>query len=345
MAGLLGYIVAQPLTLVIFASEVRAELVEYHQQQVQHEDQVIALNPVYGDKPIQAAEAAVSTLTVQSVRTGANASAVSANVNVARLQNQYHELQAEVMAQQKAVEAEADGTGGSHTVGEGPIYHLKVGVLDQLEAQGAHVATQLAQARAAAAASSAAADNATANLARSDLATAKTDLVTIQHDRAGAQSQASRYIDGQDGLGAQMDALGRLRAQSGSISREFILLSLLLVTLDTSAVLLKLMERRTTLDEVQEVWRKARIERAKTAASHRLELDDMRYAHELAMQAALADVETHHQQETAEYVIDLNRRMIDLGDAPGPRLLSDNLNNSLQARMAERWGWTERRTA
>jgi hypothetical protein len=267
MAALLGYVVAEPLVLRIFEQEVDVALAQGRADAVADGLTKVDENPEYGTEAIAALEKRVADL-----RTAAAASADPAAVDndpeVVRIRDELAVAVAARDAQQDLVECESDGTCGTGNAGDGPEWQRKLDELARLDGVVTRIEGELTTAEGNARTRAGEAATATQQGAEKDLPQAEADLAAAVAEARTARDDATASGRSLDGLGARMESLDELREGSSSINREYLLITALLIVIDTSAVVLKLLQRPTEDEELKEMERRGQIERMQAELEH-----------------------------------------------------------------------------
>jgi len=100
-----------------------------------------------------------------------------------------------------------------------------------------------------------------------------------------------------------MDALDRLKEARSSIRTEWMLVTALLVVLDTAPVALKLMQRSSVDDEVRELQRKAAVDRERLVARHQAEELAITLEDDTALAGLVrAAMRQHHEQQLRTFL-------------------------------------------
>jgi len=337
MAALVGWVISHPLLLRTFDGEVQSEISRYAIEQKNEGSKDIGSNPEYGTPAITSAQKKVDDL--QKTALGASAVDVSTDPEVTRLQAEYNKADADRKAQQQKVECESDGSCGTGSRGDGPEWQRKKDELQRLEADANRLRSELDNARTAAALSLAAHQGDAVQAAQDDLPKAKAELTELERKRDAEIARRYGSIESENGLGARMDALGRLRQRRPAIDQQYWAIAAVLILVDTSAVLLKLMQPTSPEDRLRQERAQARLEVARLVMAYELEETKT----ELAEDALLRDQHRKAERELHEAQFET---FVDQGRAeardPSGSTAADMLARSraaFGARMGARSAW------
>ena len=337
MAALLGFVVAEPFVLRVFDTEVAEQLASTNETAWQDAQKQIAANDDYGIKAQKTAQAEVDRLQLLAAADGPNQAAVDEDAAVVRLQKEYDDAVAAANAQNKLVSCEDKGSCGTGQAGAGPEWERKKAVLDQLWQDAAGVKAELQKARDDAAKQSASMVEKAAVDARRALPAAKADLTKIKHDRAEALVTRKDAIYNAQGLGAQMHALDQLKEHNSSIRLEWMLITLLLVVVDTSAVGLKLMQPESTSSQIAAIENATAIAQAELRRDHEVRVTEADLVADAEAHAADRDLFGGIQDDLRQQAADESRAQAEDTVRLGPRRIFQQVHDEFGERLDGRY--------
>ena len=323
LAILFGIIIATPLVLTVFGSEIVTQAKNHQNAAVTaYESQLKACNPIPGQPSL----AAVQSVNCNGLRISVGDSAVGTNSTLALEKVQRMQLVKTISADNKTIarlnltaREECNGTHGaglSGLVGQGPNCHRDRQQADTFES-GSHVLqleTQLAKLN--------------QNIDSQALtAGTQTQAYSTAITSAIAKLVATKKDDqGHIGLLDRIDALGALAAINPVIAGATVLLGLFIITVDCLPVLSKMMSGTTRYDELVE----GRLKTAGVIATAGLKMSERQATgrDEVALQtiesevrARLEEIDDASRVNKAKRDAELDKRIAEL--AAEFRRLSD----------------------
>lgn len=336
LAALIGWVIAEPLVLRIFQTEVESEMASHAAEVKLERAEDIDEHPVYGTAAIAAATREVESLEAASM---GGAIDLSDDPEVARLEEEHAAAEEARKEQSALVACESDGSCGTGRAGDGPEWQRKLDELERLEAESDRLRGELEAARARAQSDAAARAAEVEAAATAELPAREAELAALVAQRDAEIAELEALIDGEDGLGARMDSLERLRGARRAINREYWVIVALLVALDTSAVALKLMHRPTTDEVIRAERNRAALELARRQIEHERDQLEIELIEDARLRDELRAAEHGlHEEQLRTFVHQGRRTARDL-DAP---LTDDMLARSREAfdrRLGQRAWW------
>ncbi|MGY1829010.1 DUF4407 domain-containing protein [Geodermatophilus sp. SYSU D01180] len=260
LAVILGLVIATPLTLQIFRSEVDTEITEIHLEQAAATREQLDNDPRFAElddleQRIEANEQIVAT----AGRADPALAPVYADVQAKqaaydREEELYRQLQAEAIA-------EGDGRGGTRTPGHGEQWEEKVAAAaEQRQKADQALAALTAAQQAAADAEAAAVIQAQSAIARDrplfDQLTADRNALQALHDAENSDNT---------GLLIRLEALSRITADNSTLGLARLALDLLFIAIELLPVLNKVLlnlGKPSAYDELLELENQAAIDKA-----------------------------------------------------------------------------------
>lgn len=308
LALVAGLVIAQPLVLVAFRSEVAREAQWDRQQTVQ--SRLTSVDDRY-DPPINSLTSTEKQLQAQ-LATANTSSALTNDPLYQADQRQALRLANEAHAAFAAANSELDGTGGTHHVGAGPVYDRKLAYAQMLQRE-AQTAARTAQARATIVIGQQQSALAIAHEGeRQRLAAVLHRLRNLEGDRARGEMEVQAEYGGPIGLADRLDALAAIGRIHPSVGRFSLLLTLLLMLVDSAPALGKvlLLVGVKTAYEVE-----ANADERATQEASNAERDAEVEARRLAAQEVVDQAAIHRQRwnetldELVGQIIEVQRRV------------------------------------
>lgn len=250
LALVIAATVAVPITLGIFHSEIAHQVENDNQAALAADERQINRDPNFAAIPQLRRQVAQLE---QTVATGADAPP-AATPAVTRLQARVDKLRSEYLAAAAKVGCELDGLCGTHRPGAGPEYQADVLARGQYRDLLAGAQRRLAAAQAAATGAARRAGALDAKTAAAQLPILRAELVSDVNAQRNAVADA-RLLGHADGLAARIKALAELSRSNTAVGSFHTLVVLLLVGLEASPVLNKmllLLGRKTPYEEHEE---------------------------------------------------------------------------------------------
>jgi len=287
LAIVAGLVIAEPLVLIAFRSEVNAQATADTEHayllQKQHLDQQYS---------------AIGTLTsqansIEQQLTTVDAGSVLLTDPEYRLASQQAQsLQSRAQAADQQALCELDGSCGTHHVGSGPVYGAKQAQANQLKQQAAAAQAKLAILRQSLVAQQAARQSQGDPYLRSQLAQIIQRRAQLEAQRAQDESTLRAAYRQPIGLAERLDALSEVSNQHPSVGAASLLISLLILLLDSAPALGKAfisIGRPTLYEQVQTEEEQSALDHAR---SRRQALAEAQ-AHEAA--AIVDEAEIHRR--------------------------------------------------
>ncbi len=235
LAIVIGTVVATPLVLQIFRTEIEAELQTMQRERLASHDKLLSGDPRYADIPRLQQE--INDL--QGIVDGtASPRTVEDDPTVARLRAEYQTADARYQEAERVAQCELTGCpGSSGRLGAGPAYRAAKQRADQLLAERDRLKQQLDQAREAAAAELASAVEQERASAAGTLRADRARLAQLTAQRA-AESDAFAAATANDrGLLARLEALERLTQRNPTLRTAYLALLAFLTLIEVLPVL------------------------------------------------------------------------------------------------------------
>ncbi len=339
MAAVIGWVVAVPLVLTVFRSEVQREVRVIQQTQTQSAISKDQANPLYGNRAIATQQTLVYSLAMRSAETKANGSQIENDPAVVAANAAVRQAELAYQRQQLITNAEQNGTGGTGVAGDGPVWQEKMQALKALQQEVNSLQEKLLQAKATVTLYYDGVNQRLAALAATELPVARSKLRSLQQEQAAAIARDTAPIAKQNGIAIQLDALGALRKSSGAVGEEYGFLMALLILIDTSAVVLTLIEPAATQELVDQICRNSEIEIAKKLGEEvakqaeegfeahrdlrrerdRLEMEQVQAAHRQYRDDFMSSLDDRTAPELRLVAADLDRRAKLRQDLPNLR--------------------------
>jgi hypothetical protein len=232
LAIVAGLVIAEPLVLIVFRSEVNAQATADTEHafllQKQHLDQQYA---------------AIGTLTsqansIEQQLTNVDAGSVLLTDPEYRLASQQAQsLQSRAQAAEQQALCELDGSCGTHHVGSGPVYDAKQAQANQLKQQAAAAQAKLATLGHSLIAQQTARQGQGDRYLRSQLAQSLERRGQLQAQRAQDESTLRAAYRQPIGLAERLDALSEVSHQHPSVAAMSLLITLLILLIDSAPAL------------------------------------------------------------------------------------------------------------
>jgi hypothetical protein len=286
VAGLIGWVVAEPLVAALFSEDIDAQVEIVREQKRQDALTAIATSPRYGDQAIGVARARLDRARQARTFTGSDPGDVAADPDVTRLRAELAASEQARAVQAASVQTERDGSGGSGRAGEGPRFEEKLRELNRLEAEVASKREALAGAEAAAAARSADSRVAESAAAQSELPVIEADVAAREAERRAVEGVAEDTSQG-NSLGIRTEGFAELRSANSWVNQRYWAITLLLIALDVAAVGAKTLMRPSRREELDEIDRTGEVERRRLVNEHRRQELETMFAEDSARNATV----------------------------------------------------------
>ena len=269
IAGLIGYLVSQPLVMLAFRDTISHEIATYNETRLKAEQKVIKHNPNYGDAAIAKLYSIVQADALGSSNLPSSAINVTGDSAVSQAQGLVDQIRQQIKDKQAQIACEVAGCpGSSGNVGIGPVLQIEQAQLADLNNQLAAAQETLNHDVQDAQARGAAEHGALKSVHGGDLSAARTAWVNAKKMEAQKLSDAERRA-GQSGLLDNLEALHRLEQRSWTIHLEAVLIGMLLFFLDTGAVVMKGMEGPLLAAQLEELGERSAAQAAGMEADER----------------------------------------------------------------------------
>jgi Domain of unknown function (DUF4407) len=276
LAIVAGLVIAKPLVLTIFRSEVTAQATADRQHAYLLQRQ--RLDDQYATIGTLSTQASSIEQELTKVDIG---SVLLTDPEYGLANQQAQNLQARSQAAEQQALCELDGTCGTHHVGSGPVYAVKQATANQLQARAATAQAKLATLRQSLLAQQTARQGQDDRYLRAQLTQIlhRRDQLAAQRtqDEATLRSVYREPL----GLAERLDALSEVSRQHPSVAAMSLLITLLILLIDSAPALGKAFTSigmPTLYEQVQSEEEQSLIERAR---AHRRALADA-HAHEAA---------------------------------------------------------------
>lgn len=331
LSGVLGFVIAEPLVLRTFDSEVDAELVIMQREDAAQHERDLVEDPRYADLDAKVQRAAELQNVVDG---GVDTAAVLRDPEVVDLQARLDAKAQPLADAEQAVICEHEGTCGSNRVGAGPAYREKVALRDRLRAEVADLEGQLTTAKDAAAARLASTSSARRASATTELAALQKDIDATTASRNSDSNSFDAVNARDDGLLARMEALSHLGARSFHLNLAQWLLRIVFVLIDCLPVLIKLM---LMLAPPTAMERAMQREEDDADLLHEADLTDrqatirLETEPERLRQQAQATLSAQSAQSMARKIVEAEERMHDVLIAEWERRQMDLIQNDIDS--------------
>jgi hypothetical protein len=261
LAIVAGLVIAEPLVLIVFRSEVNAQATADKERayllQHQHLDQQYAV---------------INTLTSQAnsiekrLTTVDAGSVLLTDPEYQLASQQAQSLQARAQAAEQQALCELDGTCGTHHVGSGSVYDAKQSQANQLKQQSAAAQSKLAALRQKLIGEQTAQQGQGNRYLRTQLAQILQRRGQLQAQRAQDESTLRAAYRQPLGLAERLDALSEVSSQHPSVGAASLLISLLILLLDSAPALGKAfisIGKPTLYEQVQTEEEESALEHAR----------------------------------------------------------------------------------
>jgi len=272
LAAVIAFVVGVPLSLQVFAPEINAQ-VKLDQQSAEIAYQrELSKNPEFAAIP--RLETEIGHL--EQVEQADAPPDIDADPAVRADQARVDSLQAEYAKAEQTVGCEADGTCGTHQVGDGPATTADQAVAAELKAELGEAQDQLGNAEAAAAKDSSAAAAAARSLATSELPGLNNALRSAEREKTHLIAAEASTVKASTGLAARMQALAELSSSYPEVRLFHLALVLLAAGIETVPILTKtlsLLGKPSVAETLSDIRNNDLVERRRTEAEQARQLD------------------------------------------------------------------------
>ncbi len=260
LAVVAGLVIAKPLVLTVFRSEVTAQATAdkehaYLIQRHRLDDQYAAIGTL--SSAASSIEHKLTTADVGSV--------LLTDPEYQLASRQAQSLQARAQSAEQAALCELDGTCGTHHVGSGPVYAAKQADASQLQAQAATAQTKLATLRQSLVAQQTVEQRQGDRYLRAQLVQILQRRGQLAAQRAQDERTLRAAYRQPVGLAERLDALSEVSRQHPSVGAASLLITLLILFLDSAPALGKAfisIGKPTLYEQLQTDEEQALLERA-----------------------------------------------------------------------------------